>query len=256
MNREPKTRATLLDTLGSQTDSALRKYQDLYVGSRSLAETLRYELLTFLLSALPGAPGLLLRRLGYRALFAHVGRGCAFGPGVTLRCPRRISLGDRAFIDSDVVLDAKGEGSRIRLGDDVLIGKGTVLSCASAPIELGRDVSIGPHCHVRAGMAPIRIGSLVSIGSHCAIVSGAPGYERLDVPMKHQVGSTRGIELGDDVWLGVGVKIVDGARVGSGSVIGAGAVVIDEIPAFAIAAGVPARVIGTRRAQPEGAARD
>lgn len=78
------------------------------------------------------------------------------------------------------------------------------------------------------------------------IISGNPSYDRTDVPMKQQVGSARGIKIGDDVWMGVGVRIVDGVKVGNGCVIGAGAVVLESIPDGSIAAGVPARVIGRR----------
>jgi acetyltransferase-like isoleucine patch superfamily enzyme len=65
--------------------------------------------------------------------------------------------------------------------------------------------------------------------------------------MKIQIGSTEGITIGDDVWIGVGVRITDGVSVGSGCVIGAGAVVLENIPDYAIAAGVPAKVIGNRK---------
>jgi acetyltransferase-like isoleucine patch superfamily enzyme len=65
--------------------------------------------------------------------------------------------------------------------------------------------------------------------------------------MKNQIGSTEGITIGDDVWIGVGAKITDGVRIGSGCVIGAGAVVIKDVSDYAIAAGVPAKVIGSRK---------
>jgi galactoside O-acetyltransferase len=90
------------------------------------------------------------------------------------------------------------------------------------------------------------LGSQLTVGSHTAIVSGNPDYKRLDIPMKRQVGSVEGITIGDDVWIGVGVRILDGVKVGTGSVIGAGAVVIEDVPEYAIAAGVPAKMIGTR----------
>jgi acetyltransferase-like isoleucine patch superfamily enzyme len=46
--------------------------------------------------------------------------------------------------------------------------------------------------------------------------------------------------------MGAGAKILDGVTVGDGAVIGAGAVVSDNVPASAIAVGIPARVVGMR----------
>jgi acetyltransferase-like isoleucine patch superfamily enzyme len=252
MGEELVTRESLVATLSSNRDTPLRKYQQLYVGSDSLAALLKYELLTFFLSPLPGLPGFFLRKVFYQGLLAAMGSGTAIGPGVTMRCPGRISLGNSVFIENNVVLDAKGGGGRIRLGDSVLVGKDSIFSCASAPITVGDDVSIGSGCLVRAGTAPVTIGSAVTIGAHAVIISGNPSYRRLDIPMKQQVGSRLGIVIGDDVWMGVGARIVDGVRVGSGSVIGAGSVVIGDVPDFSIVAGVPARIIRSRLAGPVG----
>ena len=241
------TRETLVDTLSEAADSPLRKYQDLYVGGRSLAQFLRYEMLTTFLAPMPGALGFFLRKTFYKSLFAEYGRGTTIGSYVTLRSPGHISLGSNNFIDDHAVLDAKGSGSHICLGDSVLVGNNTVFSCASAEIVVRDDVSIGPHCYVRAGISAVELGSYLTIGSHTVIISGNPSYKSLDIPMKRQVGSAEGISIGDDVWIGVGVRIVDGVTIGSSSVIGAGAVVIKNVPEYSIAAGVPAKVIGTRR---------
>ncbi|NUQ39504.1 MAG: hypothetical protein HUU23_17315 [Caldilineales bacterium] len=59
------------------------------------------------------------------------------------------------------------------------------------------------------------------------------------------------IVIEDDVWLGVGAIVLDGVTIGRGAVIGAGAVVTESIPAYAIAVGAPARVVGHRRQQIE-----
>ncbi len=244
---KPSTRETLVDELSEEQLSAFRKYQQLYVGSRSITELLKYELLTTLFAALPGALGFTARKSFYRTLFGRAGRGVAIAPHVTLRCPGRIFLGDSVFVDEQAVLDAKGSDSRIDIGDVVLIGKDTIFSCASGSIKVGNDVSIGPGCFIRAGLSPISIGSQVTIGAQSVLVSGNPSYERLDVPMKAQVGACEGILVGDDVWMGVGVRVVDGVEVASGSVIGAGAVVLEDVPQYAIVAGVPAKVIGDRR---------
>jgi acetyltransferase-like isoleucine patch superfamily enzyme len=242
-----QTRDTLIETLSKGEDSALRRYQEIHVGSRSALELLRYELLTFFLSPLPGALGLFCRTLFYKWLFAEVGRSTVFGPNVILRCPNRIKLGCHVFVDANAVLDAKGTESIIEIGDFALLGKDSVLSCLSASIRLGDDVSLGPGCYLRAGLASVAIGSHVTIGAHSAIVSGSPGYKDLEIPMKKQIGSAKGIVIGDDVWLGVGVKVIDGVQIGNGCVIGAGAVVIQDIPAYSIAAGVPARVLSKRQ---------
>lgn len=240
-------RTTLLEALEEEGSSAVDKYRDLYVGSRSLAALLQYEFLTFFLGPCPGALGMVLRKALYRPLFRALGRGTILAPYVTLRCPGRISLGERNFVDTEAVLDAKGERSGIASGDLVLIGHGSVLSCSEATITIGNDVSIGAQCIVRAGLGPIVIGNSVTIGSQSVVISGNPDYKKLDVPMKRQVGSGKGVEIGDDVWIGVGARIIDGVTIGSGSVIGAGAVVIRDLPEYSIAAGVPAEVMGNRR---------
>ena len=241
-----KTRQTLIDQLSQEEQSAARKYRSVAVGSDSWWALGQYEIITFCLASLPGALGLALRKLCYGRILAHIGKGSVIGPYVTLRCPRRISLGNHVFIDSGALLDAKGTGSLIQIGNGVLIGANTVLSCSSGRITIGNDVSLGPQCHIRAGIGPVTIGSAVTIGAQTVIISGNPSYERTDITMKQQVGSIDGVTIGDDVWIGVGARIVDGVHIAGGSVVGAGAVVIKDVPAMAVVAGVPARIISHR----------
>ena len=54
--------------------------------------------------------------------------------------------------------------------------------------------------------------------------------------------------ISDDVWIGSHAVILAGARINRGSVIAAGAVVTNDVPAFAVVGGVPARIIKSRRA--------
>jgi acetyltransferase-like isoleucine patch superfamily enzyme len=241
-----KTRKTLLESLEDEQQSTFRKYQDIYVGRRGLWSLLRYEVAVVLLAGIAGAIGFQLRKMFTRRLFRAAGSSVLIGANVTLRCPGRVSLGENVYIEDNVVLDAKGTLSAISLGDGVLIGRNSVLSCSEASINMGCDVSVGQNCVIRSALGSIDIGSCITVGSNTVIISGAPSYERLDVPMKHQIGDSSGIVIGDDVWIGVGVRIIDGVRIGSGSVIGAGAVVTQDIPALAIAAGVPARIVDMR----------
>lgn len=240
-------RETLIESLGKASESATSKYQELFVGSKAFFDLLKYEFITTMLSPIPGALGFFLRKQFYKFLFAELGRNSVLGAHLTLRCPANISLGNNVFIDDDVVLDAKGARSRIHLANSVLVGKSSILSCSSSAIEIEEDVSIGPYCFIRAGLGAINIGSHVTIGSHSVIISGNPDYKRLDIPMKNQIGSGKGITIGNDVWIGVGARVIDGVKVGNGCVLGAGAVVIRNVPDYAIVAGVPARVIGSRK---------
>ena len=64
---------------------------------------------------------------------------------------------------------------------------------------------------------------------------------------KNQPLASKGpIVIEDDAWLGLGVIVLDGVTIGRGAVIGAGAVVTGDVPPYAIAVGVPARVVGSR----------
>ena len=57
----------------------------------------------------------------------------------------------------------------------------------------------------------------------------------------------RPVIIGDDVWIGDRVMILPGVEIGRGAVLAAGAVVTRDVPPYAVAAGVPARVIRDRR---------
>jgi len=234
------------EAVGEPGRSALAKYRALVVGSDSLLDLLVYELVVMLSSWVPGALGLVLRKVAYKLVLGSVGRGVVFGQGVVLRHPRKIRIGDGTIVDDLVVLDAKGTSNTgITIGRNVFLGRGTILSCKNGDIVLGDDVNIGFHSEVFSG-------STVSVGRHglfaayTYLVAGGHEFERGDAPVIRQERSSKGISVGENVWLGTGAKVLDGVRVGRDVVVGAGAVVTEDLPDGAIAAGVPARVIRKR----------
>lgn len=226
--------------------SPLRKYQDLVVGSRSLGRLLLHEAVLLVSSWVPGALGLLLRKLLYPLLLGSVGRGVVFGQGVVLRHPRKIRLGDGVTVDDLVVLDAKGTSNRgIDVGHGVFLGRGTILSCKDGDISIGDHGNFGFHCEVFSGSS-VTVGRHGLFAAQAYLVGGGHEFEREGLAVIDQPRSSHGIVLGDNVWLGTGAKVLDGVTIGSDVVVGANAVVNTDLPDGAIAAGVPARVLRHR----------
>jgi len=231
---------------GDQRRSALAKYQDLVVGSRKLTRLVLHELVVTLTSWVPGALGLLLRRLAYPWLLGGVGRNVTFGQGVVLRHPAKIHLGDDVVVDDLVVLDAKGSSNRgIRVGDGVFLGRGTILSCKDGDITLGDHVNIGFHSEIFSGSS-VTVGRYGLFAAYTYLVGGGHEFEREGVPVIEQERRSQGITVGENVWLGAGAKVLDGVTVGRDVVVGAGAVVTESLPDGAVAVGIPARVIKQR----------
>lgn len=242
----PRTQVGIQSAVAGEGRSALSKYQDLVVGSRSLLDLLLYETVVLLTSWVPGALGLVLRKVAYPRLLGATGRNVVFGHGVVLRHPGKIRLGDDVVIDDLVVLDAKGTGNHgITLGRGVFLGRGTILSCKDGDIELGDHVNIGFHSEIFSG-SRVTVGRHGLFAAYTYLVGGGHEFEEAGTPVVDQARRSEGITLGDNVWLGTGVKVMDGVRIGRDVVVGANAVVTTDLPDGAVAVGVPARVVRTR----------
>jgi acetyltransferase-like isoleucine patch superfamily enzyme len=113
-----------------------------------------------------------------------------------------------------------------------------------AAIEIGDDAQINNNVFIKSEGPGIRIGARALLGSHVTIYDS----DFHDLRAEHRRGGQPrmgAVELGENVFVGDRVIILKGVTIGANSVIGAGSVVTDSIPAGVIAAGVPARAIGT-----------
>lgn len=92
----------------------------------------------------------------------------------------------------------------------------------------------------------LSFGASCLIGFENVFLTRMHRYDRADVPVWEQGYSTAPITLGDDVWTGCRVTVLQGVTIGSHTIVGAGSVVTRDLPPGVIAAGVPARVIRKR----------
>ncbi len=237
----------LQQSLSKATSSRARQYLELVVGADGTWGHLAYfELVTLLCGSLPGALGLALRAGLYPPLFARLGRGVAFGRGVVLRHPRRIALENGVLVDDECVLDARGSTEGLTVGEGTLISRGTILSCKAGAITIGAHANFGWRCVV-SSVGGVTIGDEALFAGGCYVGGGRYHLEDRARSIASQGSYSKGpVEVGRGSWIGAHAVILDGVRVGEGAVIAAGAVVADDVPAFAVAGGVPARIIRER----------
>ncbi len=231
-----------------QKKSPLGKYADIVIGRLNGWLLIKYELVNLFCMPLPGMIGYALRQIGFKGLLGGQGKGTVWGRNVTLRHPQKIRVGKRCVIEEYCSLSAQGdEKSAITLGDEVLLGRGTVLGTRNGTVEIGDYSNIGANCRLGT-TTRIQFGKHVLLAANCYIGGAQHKFDRLDVPIMRQgYDSKGGVVIEDDVWLGAGVMVLDGVTIGTGSVIGAAAVVTKDIPPYSIAVGIPAKVVGSRK---------
>ena len=229
--------------------SASGAYRALMYGGMSLGMAVWAEILFTLIGGLGGALGLFLRMKLYPALFKSCGRKVVFGKNVTIRHPHKIVLGDGVVLDDNCVVDAKGADNQgIILRDRVYVGRNTIIYCKNGDIEIGENVSFSANCVVFSSNKLVMKKDSV-VAAFAYLLSGGE-YDLGDpTPFALQKGTcTKGpLEVGEGCWIGAGAKVLDGASLGDRCVLGAGAVATKPLPADTVAAGVPARIIKTRK---------
>lgn len=149
---------------------------------------------------------------------------------------------DTSFVSRKAIIAEKVKiGYAVKVGRNATIGKWTYIEDFSQieNVKIGKYCSIGVHCHIGPWEHPYRKIAL----------SPVVYRDILKLEKNYYDNTPKVAELGNDVWVGDGAIIMGGVKVGTGAVIGAGAVVTKDIPAYAIAVGVPAKVIKYRFAE-------
>lgn len=132
-------------------------------------------------------------------------------------------MGDDCVIQDYAYFQLTKPNPTVVIGDRCVIGRGNMITAKNS-IKLGNDVIIG---------------------AFVQIIDHNHGMD-LGTTIRAQRAAIGTVQIGDDVWIGAGAKILNNVKIGNGVVIAANAVVTDSVPDNAIVGGVPARVIRYR----------
>ncbi len=167
----------------------------------------------------------------------------------TIRHPQSLTIGRGARIREYVYVLGHSSGA-ITIGERSNVGPFVMLEAQeNGFITIGKECGINPFGMIY-GAGGVTIGDYTRIAAHVVIVSSNHGFDDVTRNIKDQESIARGVIIGSDVWIGTGARILDGVRIGDHAVIGAGAVVTKDIPEYAVAVGVPAKVLRYRGEQP------
>ena len=134
-----------------------------------------------------------------------------------------MTLGSNNFWDCGYDIGVRKSG-KLTIGDHVYFSQRVKIVCHNS-IEIGDDCIIAHDVH---------------------FYDHDHNFDDRNTPIRLQGLKSAPIKLGRNVWIGAKATILKGVMIGEGAVVGAGAVVTKDIPAFAIAGGVPAKVIKMR----------
>lgn len=162
--------------------------------------------------------------------FASVGTEVQISRHALLLAPERISIGARSRIDAFCILSGSPDG-----------------------LIIGRNVHLSAYTSI-LGQGPTTIGDFCTVSVRCSIFSSNDDYSGLTltnptVPPELRCAETRPVRIMRHAILGAGCVVLPGVVIGESSAVGALSLVKANVPAFAVVAGVPARIIGQRDSQ-------
>jgi acetyltransferase-like isoleucine patch superfamily enzyme len=157
---------------------------------------------------------------------------------------RRLKLDGLAFIGPRVVLQI-GPNAEIRLGRWSWLGHGTKIRCHEGVVDIGAKTVFGQECTISA-YQHVSVGRECVIADRVMLIDFDHGVVEVDRPIRLQGIYKRDVRVGNNVWIGYGACILRGVTIGDNAIVGTNSVVTRDVPANAVVAGVPARVIRMR----------
>jgi acetyltransferase-like isoleucine patch superfamily enzyme len=186
----------------------------------------------------------LMRGLFYTRKVVFIGRRVQLRNKHYLKLGRGVTLQDGVFIDA-LSKNGVSLGNNCNIGPMAIIQATGVLTRLGTGLSIGDNSGIGAFSFVGCG-GGVKIGSNVIMGQYVSFHSENHVIDDITKLIRVQGVTRKGIEVGDDCWVGAKATFLDGSKVGNGCVVAAGCVVRGDFPDFSVIAGVPARVIRSR----------
>lgn len=163
-----------------------------------------------------------MRRVLLRSLCKSMGDGLQISPDVMFKHPETMNFGDAVFIGAQSMIQGRYDGQ----------------------CKIGNHVWIGPHAYFDA--RDLVLEDYVGWGPGAKVLGSQHTGEPIDVPIIKTSLLIKPVVIGYGADIGTNATVLPGVHIGAHAIVGAGAVVTTDIPDYAVAAGVPARVIRTR----------
>jgi acetyltransferase-like isoleucine patch superfamily enzyme len=138
-------------------------------------------------------------------------------------------------------------GARVDFGRFVWLGDDTKVRCHEGRVEIGAKTVMGQECTISA-YQHVRIGEQCVIADRAMFIDFDHGVVEVERPIRKQGIYKRDVVVGSNVWIGYGACILRGVSIGDNAIVGTNSVVTKDVPANAVVAGIPARVIRMREA--------
>jgi len=139
-------------------------------------------------------------------------------------------------IDPEARINGRGYFEMSKVGRGTYIARNAWISHA----DIGKFCSIGPNFSTGLGIHP------VDTITSSPVFYSMLGQAAFTLSKSNKIEERKRVNIGNDVFIGANVTVLDGVTIGDGAVIGAGAVVSKDIPPYAIAVGIPIRIIRYR----------